>query len=248
LSYLIELHDEGISLAAPIDEVEARRLPNARWSSNDEVWVFPLSWASCVAARTTFGERLEIGPQLAAWAREESAKRQHALDVRDNEDGPEFTPATPGDPDDTVPFTAPNGEVQYGRAGRPEDEWWWEIWRGMPTFLNRNIFAWRTMKVHFRNAEDLAEFGRRIGAPGLSPQTKAVWYPQVDEFKEDHWRWSDSDTPPEALPVEASAQAPALRKTTTTTTKKKKGPRSLKRAVPVAGASDALDKVLEELI
>ena len=46
-----------------------KSLPDARWDRDASHWHVPLSWSSCLALRTTFGNELEIGPELDAWAR-----------------------------------------------------------------------------------------------------------------------------------------------------------------------------------
>lgn len=44
------------------------QIPGANFSKNLDVWVAPLSWATCVALRGVFKENLEIGPRLAEWS------------------------------------------------------------------------------------------------------------------------------------------------------------------------------------
>ena len=43
-------------------------IPGASWSKQTYKWTLPLTWASCQALRGTFGDSLEIGPALYAWA------------------------------------------------------------------------------------------------------------------------------------------------------------------------------------
>lgn len=45
-----------------------KTIPGVRWDSTRKVWTVPRSWAACLQLRTTFGKRLEIGPDVAVWA------------------------------------------------------------------------------------------------------------------------------------------------------------------------------------
>lgn len=60
-----------------------KQIPGARHDSQRRVWRFPLSWATCVVARAVFGAELQVGPELATWAREELENRvEPAMRVR----------------------------------------------------------------------------------------------------------------------------------------------------------------------
>jgi SWI/SNF-related matrix-associated actin-dependent regulator 1 of chromatin subfamily A len=58
-----------------------KALPGASWDAKEQIWRIPLSWTGCLALRSTFKETLEIGPELAAWAKNEKASR---IDVCNN--------------------------------------------------------------------------------------------------------------------------------------------------------------------
>jgi SNF2 family DNA or RNA helicase len=51
-----------------------KSIPGARWSDTG-YWRLPISWASCVALRGVFGDRLEVGDALREWAWNEHADR-----------------------------------------------------------------------------------------------------------------------------------------------------------------------------
>jgi len=76
LGVFVELEDNHIIINAEwrLKEV-CRALPGAKWDSNKNVWRIPVSWTGCLSLRSTFGEQLEIGPELAKWAVEEKANR-----------------------------------------------------------------------------------------------------------------------------------------------------------------------------
>jgi SNF2 family DNA or RNA helicase len=64
-----------------------KSLPGSSWSTKEQVWTVPLSWASCLALRSTFLQNLEIGDRLNDWAMNELATRiQPSLALRDLED------------------------------------------------------------------------------------------------------------------------------------------------------------------
>jgi len=64
-----------------------QRIPGSTWSRKDQVWTVPLSWSSCLALRSSFKDKLEIGPGLANWASNELSSRiQPALDMRELEE------------------------------------------------------------------------------------------------------------------------------------------------------------------
>ena len=52
-----------------------KSLPGASWDAKGQIWRVPLSWASCLALRSTFKTDLTIGPELTAWARKEVVDR-----------------------------------------------------------------------------------------------------------------------------------------------------------------------------
>lgn len=64
-------------------------LPGARYSRSDGGWLAPLSWATCIALRGIFGDALELGEELQAWAWETRKKRiAPALALRNSLDFP----------------------------------------------------------------------------------------------------------------------------------------------------------------
>lgn len=66
----IELVDEAIELRAPASRREqVSEIPGTRWDGRRRLWTLPVSWASCVVSRGVFGPELEVGPELASWAR-----------------------------------------------------------------------------------------------------------------------------------------------------------------------------------
>jgi SNF2 family DNA or RNA helicase len=67
-----------------------KSLPGASWSPKEEVWRIPLSWASCLALRSTFKTDLEIGPDLTSWASNERTVRvDPSMAMRDIENDDE---------------------------------------------------------------------------------------------------------------------------------------------------------------
>lgn len=52
-----------------------KSIPGAKWDASAQLWRVPLSWASCLALRSTFKNDLDIGPKLAAWATDELTNR-----------------------------------------------------------------------------------------------------------------------------------------------------------------------------
>lgn len=72
----VELDGANIAINAEwrLKEV-CRALPGAKWDSDKNVWRIPVSWTGCLSLRQTFGEELEIGPELKAWASRELTER-----------------------------------------------------------------------------------------------------------------------------------------------------------------------------
>jgi SNF2 family DNA or RNA helicase len=76
LGVFVELENDHIIINAEwrLKEV-CRALPGSKWDSDKNVWRIPVSWTGCLSLRSTFGQQLEIGPNLAEWARLEKATR-----------------------------------------------------------------------------------------------------------------------------------------------------------------------------
>ena len=52
-----------------------KSLPGSKWDTTAQQWHAPVSWATCLALRSTFRDALVIGPRLADWAMNELATR-----------------------------------------------------------------------------------------------------------------------------------------------------------------------------
>ena len=52
-----------------------KSIPGATWKAKENLWTMPVSWAGCLALRSTFKTQLEIGPALAQWAVDEKTNR-----------------------------------------------------------------------------------------------------------------------------------------------------------------------------
>lgn len=49
---------------------DAKAVPGGRWNKEGRFWHYPVSLETCFALRRVYGNRLEIGPKLSAWARQ----------------------------------------------------------------------------------------------------------------------------------------------------------------------------------
>ena len=58
------------------------------------------------------------------------------------------------------------------------DPLWKEHWKEMPEFVMNDESPQRTLRVHFRNQDDVDEFAKLIGQK-ISPKTKSIWHPQA---------------------------------------------------------------------
>jgi len=72
----VELEGEHIIINAEwrLKEV-CRAFPGSKWDADKNVWRIPLSWTGCLSLRSTFGDQLDIGPNLAQWAKAEKTNR-----------------------------------------------------------------------------------------------------------------------------------------------------------------------------
>jgi SNF2 family DNA or RNA helicase len=80
ISNRIKLHAE-FRYKELIKTLPGAKYPNPKFG---DAWRVPLTWQSCLALRTTFGDQLQLGPELVAWATEHRAKViQPSLELRE---------------------------------------------------------------------------------------------------------------------------------------------------------------------
>lgn len=61
-----------------------KSIPGSAWNREDNVWRIPLSWSGCLALRSTFGDQLNIQPNLEKWAFDQLNTRiTPALELRE---------------------------------------------------------------------------------------------------------------------------------------------------------------------
>lgn len=80
-----ELIDNRIAIASAWSEKEmVKQIPGSSWDNDNKVWTAPLSWSACVQLRGIFGNDLQIGDELRAWAKDEVSWRVNpANDLRE---------------------------------------------------------------------------------------------------------------------------------------------------------------------
>jgi SNF2 family DNA or RNA helicase len=72
----VEIENSRIYIQSELtDKDKCKSLPGSRWSKENRQWHVPVSWATCKQLRSVFGDRLNIGPKLLSWAKEEVACR-----------------------------------------------------------------------------------------------------------------------------------------------------------------------------
>lgn len=88
----IELLNNRIEIRADFRDKELiKSVPGANWDDQEKVWHLPLSWAGCIQLRSAFGDRLNVGPTLATWARGQRDGRVNpCLELRTAKDAPEL--------------------------------------------------------------------------------------------------------------------------------------------------------------
>jgi TET-Associated Glycosyltransferase len=61
-------------------------------------------------------------------------------------------------------------------------------WKGMPEYNQKDLMPWKTLKVHFRNADDRSAFSELLNQR-LTPETRFVWFPtsQILTAKDKVW-------------------------------------------------------------
>jgi len=64
------------------DNYTIKTIPGRSWDRKGKRWSLPLSWHSCVVARSVLGDRLKVGPALGAWARSARDRNAEVLALR----------------------------------------------------------------------------------------------------------------------------------------------------------------------
>lgn len=79
MTVIVEVHDATrveITSEQPFRDKELiKQIPGASYDIHAHRWFAPLTWAACRQLRGIFGDRLEVGPNLQAWAWEERQTR-----------------------------------------------------------------------------------------------------------------------------------------------------------------------------
>lgn len=70
----------------PGDYEMSKSIPGGRWNPDGRYWHYPLTLATCRILRETYTDMLWIGPDLAAWARNEIAMTEHLKDLGQQSD------------------------------------------------------------------------------------------------------------------------------------------------------------------
>lgn len=65
------------------DKDKAKAIPGARWSKSVRRWTYPLDLETCRRLRDEFGEQLQIGPELWAWASAQKGREEHLTSLTD---------------------------------------------------------------------------------------------------------------------------------------------------------------------
>lgn len=59
-----------------------------------------------------------------------------------------------------------------------EYDWYIKEWVGMPEFSQEDLMPWKTIKIHFINKDDLAEFTKLVNQ-NITDTTQFIWFPKA---------------------------------------------------------------------
>jgi hypothetical protein len=71
-------------------------------------------------------------------------------------------------------------EQLAAKSGLIEPDNPYDEWQGMPEFENENVTAYHSIKVHFDNENDLAEFSRLVNQT-VTKNTTYIYYPKQEK-------------------------------------------------------------------
>lgn len=80
-------------------------------------------------------------------------------------------------------------DIAEGNDESPYDEYYWH---DMPEFHQKRKDAYHTIKVRFRNDEDIANFSKIIGQT-VTNKTYGIWHPPLDRFENSLLRYIDEE-------------------------------------------------------
>jgi hypothetical protein len=81
---ILERDGDTITLkASPTMTTLIARIPNGRHDSKRQLWVFPLTWQTCIVARGVLGDMFTIGPKLLEWATAERDRVSQVMAIRE---------------------------------------------------------------------------------------------------------------------------------------------------------------------
>ena len=69
---------------------------------------------------------------------------------------------------------------------------WSKHWIGMPEYVQKTKETYKTLYVHFRNAEDYEAFAKVIDQ-ALTEKTKSIWYPALTRDANALMRWIEEE-------------------------------------------------------
>jgi|TARA_B100001094_G_C17926762_1_gene668683 hypothetical protein len=69
---------------------------------------------------------------------------------------------------------------------------WEKHWVGMPTYVQEENKTYKSVVMHFRNAEDYKEFCELVGQ-AMTMKTKSAWYPALDREANSLLRWIEEE-------------------------------------------------------
>lgn len=82
--------------------------------------------------------------------------------------------------------------------GDPDEFLWWKRhWQGMPEYEMSDLRPFKSMIVHFRNAEDRDAFAKLVEQT-FTPDTKSIWYPKLEHEHFVDKRYAVPSTSPES--------------------------------------------------
>tara|TARA_B100000315_G_scaffold112754_1_gene103385 strand:+ start:203 stop:496 length:294 start_codon:yes stop_codon:yes gene_type:complete len=70
------------------------------------------------------------------------------------------------------------GNNQLTFDGLDDRSSWEKEWQDMPEFVMEDTTSFRTLKIHFRNFDDVDRFAKLIGQH-ISPKVKSLWFPEM---------------------------------------------------------------------